>query len=50
MTLDFRGDNERAERLYLSEGFREYGLLRGFVAPDAGRRLDMVLHVQDLRG
>lgn len=49
LTLDFRGDNHRAERLYLSEGFREYGRLPGFVAPDADRRFDKVFHVLDLR-
>lgn len=49
LTLDFRGDNARAEKLYLSEGFREYGRLREFVAPADGRRLDKVLHVLDLR-
>lgn len=49
LTLDLRGDNTRAEKLYLSEGFREYGRLREFVAPGDGRRLDKVLHVLDLR-
>ncbi|NHN55623.1 GNAT family N-acetyltransferase [Calidifontibacter sp. DB0510] len=49
LTLDFRGDNTRAERLYLSEGFVEYGRLRDFVAPDETRRFDMVLHALDLR-
>ncbi|NNG39606.1 GNAT family N-acetyltransferase [Flexivirga sp. ID2601S] len=49
LTLDFRGDNAAAERLYLSAGFREYGRLPDFVAPDAGRRLDKVFHVLDLR-
>lgn len=49
LTLDFRGDNTRAQRLYLSEGFREYGRLPGFVVPADGRRLDKVFHVLDLR-
>lgn len=49
LTLDFRGDNSIAESLYLSEGFREYGRLPGFVAPADGRRLDKVFHVIDLR-
>lgn len=49
LTLDFRGDNHRAEQLYLAEGFREYGRLPDFVAPDGARRFDMVLHVLDLR-
>lgn len=49
LTLDFRGDNTPAERLYRSEGFVEYGRLRDFVAPDADRRFDRVLHVLDLR-
>lgn len=49
LTIDFRGDNHRAEQLYLSEGFTEYGRLRDFVAPDAGRRFDKVFQVLDLR-
>lgn len=49
LTLDFRGDNQAAEHLYLSEGFKEYGRLSDFVAPGDGRRLDIVLHVLDLR-
>ena len=49
LTLDFRGDNQAAERLYLSEGFTEYGRLANFVAPEDGRRLDKVFHVLDLR-
>ncbi|MDF8265154.1 GNAT family N-acetyltransferase [Luteipulveratus flavus] len=49
LTLDFRGDNEGAERLYVSCGFREYGRLEEFVAPDAEHRYDRVLHVLDLR-
>lgn len=49
LTLDFRGDNVAAERLYLSAGFREYGRLSDFVAPADGRRLDKVFHVLDLR-
>lgn len=49
LTLDFRGDNQAAECLYLSEGFKEYGRLPGFVAPAEGHRLDKVFHVLDLR-
>lgn len=49
LTIDFRGDNHRAERLYLSEGFTEYGRLQHFVAPDADRRFDKVFQVLDLR-
>lgn len=49
LTLDFRGDNQAAEHLYLSEGFNEYGRLSQFVAPGDGRRLDSVLHVLELR-
>ena len=49
LTLDFRGDNHTAERLYRSEGFREYGRLSDFVAPGDGCRLDKVMHVIDLR-
>ena len=32
LTLDVRGDNERAVRLYESLGFSRYGLLKRFVA------------------
>ena len=49
LTIDFRGDNHRAEQLYLSEGFTEYGRLPDFVAPDADRRFDKVFQVLDLR-
>ncbi|WP_202912131.1 GNAT family N-acetyltransferase [Nesterenkonia muleiensis] len=49
LTLDFRGDNHAAEHLYLSEGFKEYGRLPGFVAPAEAQRLDKVFHVLDLR-
>lgn len=48
LTLDFRGDNERAARLYRSLGFTEYGRLPGFVAVGA-RRYDKVLYAIDLR-
>ncbi len=48
LTLDFRGDNERAARLYRSLGFAEYGRLTGFVAVRA-RRYDKVLYAMDLR-
>ncbi len=49
LTLDFRGDNDRAESLYRSAGFVEYGRLKDFVAPDDRHRFDMVLHALDLR-
>lgn len=49
LTLDFRGDNHRAEALYRSAGFTEYGRLKDFVAPDDDHRFDMVLHALDLR-
>ncbi|KNX38881.1 GNAT family N-acetyltransferase [Luteipulveratus halotolerans] len=49
LTLDFRGDNAAAERLYASHGFREYGRLPGFVAPGEGQRYDRVMQVLDLR-
>jgi ribosomal protein S18 acetylase RimI-like enzyme len=48
LTLDFRGDNERAARLYQSVGFTEYGRLPGFVAFGAAR-YDRVLYARDLR-
>ena len=48
LTLDFRGDNERAARLYQSVGFAEYGRLPGFVAFGAAR-YDRVLYARDLR-
>jgi hypothetical protein len=38
LTLDLREGNERAQRLYASEGFREYGRLPDFVAPGDGTR------------
>lgn len=48
LTLDFRGDNERAARLYQSLGFSEYGRLRRFVAVGSAR-FDKVLYALDLR-
>jgi ribosomal protein S18 acetylase RimI-like enzyme len=48
LTLDARGDNERAHRLYRSLGFTEYGRLPGFVA-FGGRRYDKVCFLLDLR-
>jgi ribosomal protein S18 acetylase RimI-like enzyme len=48
LTLDFRGDNERAARLYQSLGFTEYGRLPGFVAFGTAR-YDRVLYARHLR-
>ncbi|HWC84221.1 MAG TPA: GNAT family N-acetyltransferase [Pseudonocardiaceae bacterium] len=48
LTLDFRGDNNRAEALYRSLGFVEYGRLPRFVA-FGERRYDKVFHALDLR-
>lgn len=48
LTLDLRGDNERAARLYESLGFKRYGLLEGFVAVGE-RRYDKLLYALDLR-
>jgi ribosomal protein S18 acetylase RimI-like enzyme len=49
LTLDARGDNERALSLYHSAGFAEYGRLRDFVAVGV-RRYDKVFYALDLRG
>lgn len=49
LTLDLRENNRIAERLYLSEGFREYGRLPGFVAPGDGTRCGKVFLVRTLR-
>jgi ribosomal protein S18 acetylase RimI-like enzyme len=49
LTLDFRGDNERAARLYRSLGFTEYGRLPRFVAVGSAR-YDKVFYARDLRG
>ena len=49
LTLDARGDNTGALRLYRSLGFSEYGRLRDFVAVGE-RRYDTVLCCLDLRG
>lgn len=48
LTLDFRGDNERAARLYKSLGFTEYGRLPRFVSVGTAR-YDRVLYARDLR-
>lgn len=48
LTLDFRGDNERAARLYRSFGFTEYGRLHRFVAVGSAR-YDKVCYAYDLR-
>lgn len=48
LTLDVRGDNTGALRLYQSLGFTEYGRLPAFVAVGE-RRYDKVFHMLDLR-
>ncbi|MFI5860416.1 GNAT family N-acetyltransferase [Streptomyces sp. NPDC051546] len=48
LTLDARGDNTRALRLYSSLGFTEYGRLPRFVAVGE-RRYDKVLCMLDFR-
>ena len=48
LTLDFRGDNARAQRLYESLGFTEYGRLPDFVA-FGERRYDMAMFMMDFR-
>ncbi|MFW6692516.1 GNAT family N-acetyltransferase [Streptomyces sp. MAR4 CNX-425] len=48
LTLDARGDNAAALRLYRSLGFTEYGRLPGFVAVGE-RRYDKVFCMLDLR-
>ena len=48
LTLDARGDNSKALRLYRSLGFSEYGRLPDFVAVGA-RRFDKVFYMVDLR-
>lgn len=48
LTLDFRGDNERAARLYRSMGFTEYGRLPRFVAVGPAR-YDKIFYARDLR-
>lgn len=48
LTLDLRGDNERAEHLYASLGFVRYGVLADFVAVGESR-YDKVLMALDLR-
>lgn len=49
LTLDLRGDNERAARLYESLGFTRYGVLERFVAVGE-RRYDKLFYALDLRG
>ncbi|MCZ0982772.1 N-acetyltransferase [Streptomyces diastatochromogenes] len=49
LTLDARGDNAHALRLYRSLGFTEYGRLPDFVAVGE-RRYDKVFCMLDLRG
>ncbi|QLJ01882.1 GNAT family N-acetyltransferase [Streptomyces sp. NEAU-sy36] len=48
LTLDARGDNTAALRLYRSLGFTEYGRLPDFVAVGE-RRYDKVFHMLDFR-
>ena len=48
LTLDLRGDNVQAERLYESLGFLRYGVLRDFVAVH-DHRYDKILMALDLR-
>lgn len=48
VTLDARGDNERALALYRSLGFSEYGRLPGFVN-FRGHRYDKICYLIDLR-
>ncbi|MFE3073673.1 GNAT family N-acetyltransferase [Streptomyces sp. NPDC059247] len=48
LTLDARGDNTHALRLYRSLGFSEYGRLPAFVAVGE-RRYDKVFYMRDLR-
>ena len=49
LTLDLRGDNERAIVLYESLGFRRYGLLECFVAVgnDGYDKLLYALHLRN---
>ena len=46
LTLDLREGNERAQHLYASEGFREYGRLADFVAPGDGTRCAKIFLVR----
>jgi ribosomal protein S18 acetylase RimI-like enzyme len=48
LTLDLRGDNQHAVRLYESVGFHRYGLLERFVAVGA-KRYDELFYALDLR-
>lgn len=48
LTLDARGDNSDAVRLYRSLGFTEYGRLPDFVAVGE-RRYDKVFYMLDFR-
>ncbi|MEW2480096.1 GNAT family N-acetyltransferase [Mycobacterium sp. NPDC049093] len=49
LTLDLRGDNRRAARLYESLGFECYGRLERFVAV-GDHRYDKLFYALDLRG
>lgn len=46
LTLDLRHGNDRAQHLYASEGFREYGCLADFVAPGDGTRCAKIFMVR----
>jgi ribosomal protein S18 acetylase RimI-like enzyme len=48
LTLDLRGDDERAVALYESLGFRRYGVLERFVAVGSAR-YDKLFYALDLR-
>ncbi|MDY0395537.1 GNAT family N-acetyltransferase [Virgibacillus halophilus] len=48
LTLDIRGDNNRAAKLYESLGFTLYGRLPNFVAVGTAR-FDTILYALDLR-
>ncbi|MBQ4869822.1 GNAT family N-acetyltransferase [Priestia megaterium] len=48
LTIDFRGDNEHAAKLYKSLGFTEYGRLPRFVAVGTAR-YDKMFYALDLR-
>lgn len=48
LTLDCRGDNANAQRLYRDLGFVEYGRLKNFVA-FGDRRYDKAFYALDLR-
>ena len=48
LTLDLRGDNDHAARLYESLGFKRYGVLERFVAVGE-QRYDKLFYALDLR-